>query len=55
LAIEEAKNIRLYDWQKVIISFVRFITQTLQKNIVVELPTGHGKTHIIAALALIIA
>ena len=36
-------------------SFVRFVTDILHKNIVVEIPTGHGKTLIIAALAIAIS
>jgi len=35
-----------------IVSFARFIVLVLLKNIVIELPTGNGKTLIIAALAL---
>jgi replicative superfamily II helicase len=35
-----------------IVSFARFIVLVLLKNIIIELPTGHGKTLIIAALAL---
>lgn len=49
------KSYRLYDWQKIIISFVRFVTNVLHKNIVVDIPTGHGKNIIIDALALTIA
>ena len=53
--IENEKTFRLYTWQKIIVSFVRFVTNSLKKNIVVELPTGHGKTLIIAALAMAIS
>jgi CRISPR/Cas system-associated endonuclease/helicase Cas3 len=55
LDIESKKSFRLYDWQKIIVSFVRFITESLHKNVVIEIPTGHGKTIIIAAIALAIA
>jgi hypothetical protein len=34
---------------------VRWITRSFNRNIVIQLPTGHGKTLIIAALAMIIA
>ena len=53
--IESKKSFRLYDWQKIIVLFVRFITESLHKNVVIEIPTGHGKTIIIAAIALAIA
>jgi len=55
LDIESKKSFRLYDWQKIIVLFVRFITESLHKNVVIEIPTGHGKTIIIAAIALAIA
>ena len=34
---------------------MRWITRSFHRNIVIQLPTGHGKTLIIAALAMIIA
>ena len=49
-------NLFVYIIKKiVVVSFVRFMTHMCLKNIVLEIPTEHGKTFIIAIFALIIS
>lgn len=48
-------NISLYAWQRDIYSFAYYVSTVLQKNMLIELPTGHGKTPIIAILAKALA
>ena len=33
--LDERKIVNIYDWQKIIISFVRWITDSMNRNIVV--------------------
>jgi len=44
-------GITLYGWQKEIVQHAYYISKDVKKNIVIQVPTGHGKTIIIAVLA----
>ena len=49
-----SNNVRifgLWDWQEVIVSSVLEIIRKTMKHLLVEVPTGHGKSVIICSLA----